>query len=241
MGFQDSAESLKAKLHLGKASVPMLVGIAALLLTALVATVLMLGDILFTESLILPIGNGETVDILAEGKDGLGETDPSLEADVMDSSDFSQPIQPILIAVHVSGAVVSPGVYTLEEGSRVDDAIAAAGGAVEEAAPDALNRARVLSDGEQVIVPTKEELAQQQAAPQTPTAGAPSLPQGRVNINTATVEQLDALPGVGEATALKIISDREQNGPFSSPEDLKRVSGIGDKKYEELADLISIG
>ena len=62
-----------------------------------------------------------------------------------------------------------------------------------------------------------------------------------MNINTATVEQLDSLPGVGESTAQKIIADREENGPFGSPEDLKRVSGIGDKKYEDLADLITVG
>ena len=64
---------------------------------------------------------------------------------------------------------------------------------------------------------------------------------GKVNINTASAEQLDTLPGVGESTAQKIIADREANGPFSSPEDLKRVSGIGDKKYAELADLITVG
>ena len=147
------------------------------------------------------------------------------------------------VVVHVSGAVAAPGVYELEEGARVQDALEAAGGASADACPDALNLARVVADGEQVVVPTVEEAAaQEQAGAAGAAAGASGgAAGGKVNINTATAEQLDALPGVGPATAEKIIADREANGPFASPEDLKRVSGIGDKKYEELADLVSVG
>ncbi|HIS39887.1 MAG TPA: ComEA family DNA-binding protein [Candidatus Aphodovivens avistercoris] len=143
------------------------------------------------------------------------------------------------VVVHVSGAVAAPGVYELEEGARVQDALDAAGGASADACPDALNLARVVADGEQVVVPTVEEEAAQEQAGAAGASG--SVAGGKVNINTATAEQLDALPGVGPATAEKIIADREANGPFASPEDLKRVSGIGDKKYEELADLVSVG
>ena len=88
-------------------------------------------------------------------------------------------------------------------------------------------------------MPTAEEHAAQQSAAEA-SGGAAGV-GGKVNINTASAEQLDTLPGVGESTAQKIIADREANGPFSSPEDLKRVSGIGDKKYAELADLITVG
>lgn len=107
----------------------------------------------------------------------------------------------------------------------------------DDASGDALNLARILNDGEQVIVPTAEERMQELQA----AADGGARPAGKVNINTATAEQLDTLPGIGESTAQKIIADREANGPFSSPEDLKRVSGIGDKKYAELADLITVG
>ena len=142
-----------------------------------------------------------------------------------------------IIVVHVSGAVASSGVYELPEGSRVSDAIDAAGGMVDDASEDALNLARGLVDGEQVVVPTVEEHMQELQA----AADGGASPSGKVNINTATAEQLDTLPGIGESTAQKIIADREANGPFASPEDLKRVSGIGDKKYAELADLITVG
>lgn len=134
--------------------------------------------------------------------------------------------------------MASPGVYELAEGARVSDALEAAGGAVEGAAPDALNLARVINDGEQIIVPTEED--QEQQAASGSAAGASGM-GGKVNINTATAEQLDTLPGIGESTAQKIIADREANGPFASVEDLKRVSGIGDKKYADLADLITVG
>ena len=127
----------------------------------------------------------------------------------------------------------------LEEGSRVQDAVEAAGGFADGAARDALNLARVLQDGEQVVVPTEEELTAS-VSPSAEVSAAPAA-RGRININPATAEELDALPGIGPATAEKIVADREANGPFSTIEDLKRVSGIGDKKYTELADSVCVG
>ena len=218
MSFQESAESLRSKLHMtDRLSVPVLVGICAVIVIGIaIAGYSLLGG-LSSDSFSFGVGeDGATVEV-----EGLELTDAPT------------------IAVHVSGAVVAPGVYELEEGARVADAVEHAGGFLEGAAEHALNLARVLNDGEQVVVPTAEEHAAQQAAVEA--SGGTAGVGGKVNINTASAEQLDTLPGVGESTAQKIIADREANGPFSSPEDLKRVSGIGDKKYAELADLITVG
>jgi competence protein ComEA len=145
------------------------------------------------------------------------------------------------VVVHVAGAVVQPGVYSLAPGSRVVDAIAAAGGGLGNAALDALNLARILSDGEQVYVLTADQVASGAAVPSAGAgaAGGGSSAGGLVNLNTASAEELDALPGVGPSTAEKIVADREANGPFATPEDLMRVSGIGAAKYESLKDLVT--
>ena len=140
------------------------------------------------------------------------------------------------VVVHVGGAVADPGVRELAEGSRVQDAVDASGGFAEGAASDALNLARVLSDGEQVAGAQGADAGAAGAG-----ASSGSAAGGRVNINRATAAELDTLPGVGPSTAEKIVADREANGPFATTEDLKRVSGIGDKKYEELADLVCVG
>lgn len=229
MSFQESAESLRSKLHLtDRLSVPVLVGICAVIVIGIaIAGYSILGG-LSSDSFSFGVGeDGATVEV--EGLELM---------DAAEAEDVGGQVAPT-IAVHVSGAVAAPGVYELEEGARVADAVEHAGGFLEGAAENALNLARVLNDGEQVVVPTAGEQAAQQSAAEA-SGGAAGV-GGKVNINTASVEQLDTLPGVGESTAQKIIADREANGPFSSPEDLKRVSGIGDKKYAELADLITVG
>lgn len=146
------------------------------------------------------------------------------------------------VVVHVAGAVMRPGVYRLPAGSRVDDAIVAAGGGIGTAAIDGLNRARILADGEQVYVPTAEEAAAGVAAPSassgTATSGAAG---GTIDINRATAAELEGLPGVGPATAQKIVEDRETNGPFTKPEDLMRVPGIGAKKFESMREYVVCG
>lgn len=144
------------------------------------------------------------------------------------------------VYVYVTGAVANPGVYSLDEGLRVCDAVEAAGGLAEDADASTVNLARVLSDGEHIDLPTKAEveaaLAQGPAGGASGTAAATSL----VNINTADASALETLSGVGSATAQAIISDREQNGPFSSIEDLMRVDGIGEKKFAKLKDSICV-
>lgn len=150
---------------------------------------------------------------------------------------------PGTILVHVDGEVASPGVVELPAGSpRVRDAVEAAGGLTERAATTSLNLAAPVEDGSKVHVPNAEEAAEAGAGATTGagTAGqgaagqAGSSSSARVNVNTATAEELQQLPGVGPSTAAKIVEDRAKNGPFASVDDLMRVSGIGEKKLERL-------
>lgn len=134
------------------------------------------------------------------------------------------------IFVHVLGAVERAGLYELTEGDRVIDAIAAAGGFSDAADQSQLNLARPVTDGEQVRVPAIGEV---------PAAGA-SMGDGRVNLNSADATALDTLPRVGPALAERIIAWRDANGPFTAIEDLMSVSGIGDKTFEGLRDLVTI-
>ena len=102
-----------------------------------------------------------------------------------------------------------------------------------------MNLARVLTDGEQIIVPSTQTDGGSDAAPAT--AASAGTAAGKVNINTADAATLDTLPGIGASTAAKIVADREANGPFKTIEDLKRVSGIGDKKFSQLEECITVG
>lgn len=167
----------------------------------------------------------------------------SVEASVP-AAVVSQEASATQVWVHVVGAVMRPGVYRLPGGSRVADAIDAAGGLLGSAAQQGVNLAREVADGEQVAVPTLDEFASGKApaAPSTSGSGAAggSTQGGLVDLNSADVAALDALPGIGPSTAAKIIADREANGPFATVEDLGRVSGIGDKKLEQLAGLICV-
>jgi competence protein ComEA len=143
------------------------------------------------------------------------------------------------LVVHVVGCVRHPGVYELAQGSRVIDAVECAGGTLPDAVLSAINLARVLSDGEQILVPDEDDPAETAGPAGGGAAGG--LPGGgagaqvaSVNINSADAAALETLPGVGPSTAAKIIADREANGPYASVEDLGRVSGIGPKKLEQL-------
>lgn len=135
--------------------------------------------------------------------------------------------------VHVSGAVRTPGLYVLPADARVVDAIAAAGGFADDADRDAVNLARTLEDGEQLPVPREGE-----APPAGPVAAAPS--DGLVDLNAADAAALETLPRIGPALAERIIAWREDNGGFTSVEDLLAVPGIGDKMLESLRDLVTV-
>jgi competence protein ComEA len=143
------------------------------------------------------------------------------------------PRAPALV-VHVVGAVRRPGLYRLREGSRVADAVAKAGGATPRADLSLVNLAAPAADGTQVVVPRRTALA----AP-APPGSAPGAPAGPVQLNSATVEQLDALPGVGPVTAQKIVDYRQQNGAFRSVDDLDAIPGIGPARLEQLRELVT--
>lgn len=159
-----------------------------------------------------------------------------------------------VVVVQAAGAVNQPGVYELEAGSRVDDLVRRAGGLSSRADRARINLAAALVDGERIWIPAKGEAS----VPEVVTGGAspgggatgpvdgsgpgggPSTPSGPVDLNAATAEELDVLPGVGPATAAAIIAHREQVGPFQSVEDLLEVRGIGEAKLEQLRPLVTV-
>ncbi len=187
------------------------------------------------------------------------------KAEITESDQSSAIQQPVsrTIYVDVCGAVVNPGVYELSSDSRVFQAIEKAGGYLPGAAASYLNRARSLYDGQQIYVPTQEEVDSQtipltqdetaqdgvvqEGTAQTGTAadntadGTETTQAGqRINLNTADVSQLSTLTGVGESKALAIIAYREENGPFTSIEDIMNVPGIKEGTYEKIKDKIAI-
>jgi competence protein ComEA len=137
--------------------------------------------------------------------------------------------------VHVAGAVHRPGLYRLNDKARVADAIARAGGGTRRADLSAVNLAAPLVDGSQVLVPAR--------APPVPSGasapGGAGLAGGKVSLSTATLEQLDGLPGVGPVTAQKIVDWRTANGAFRSVDDLDAIPGIGPARIEQLRDLVT--
>jgi competence protein ComEA len=139
------------------------------------------------------------------------------------------------ILVDVAGWVRRPGVYEFAGGARVIDAIEAAGGARPGAQLSALNLAAPLADGTQILVP-REGAALPSPVPGSGTAASGGL----VNVNTATAEELETLPGIGEVTAQAIIDHRTENGPFTSVDQLLDVTGIGDVTLENIRDLVTV-
>jgi competence protein ComEA len=142
---------------------------------------------------------------------------------------------PAVVVVHVAGWVRRPGVYELPVGSRVIDAIDLAGGPREGADLSALNLAAVLSDAQQVLVPKRGPPG---SAPGG--AGGGGAAGGLVNLNSATVAELETLPGIGPVLAQKIVDYRTEHGPFTRVEDLMNVSGIGEARFAELKDKVTV-
>jgi competence protein ComEA len=138
--------------------------------------------------------------------------------------------------VHVVGAVRRPGLYRLGQGSRIADAIARAGGATGKADLAQVNLAAPLADGEQVVVPRRGAAGAPAAGGAGSSAGA--APTAPVQLSTATLEQLDSLPGIGPVTAQKILDYREKHGAFRSVDELDAVPGIGPARLEQLRDLV---
>lgn len=139
------------------------------------------------------------------------------------------------VVVDVVGAVRRPGLYRLEQGTRIADAVARAGGATEKADLSMVNLAAPLADGEQVVVPKRGA-----AGAATGAAGAGAAPTtGPVHLSTATLEQLDSLPGIGPVTAQKILDYRAKHGAFTSVDELDAVPGIGPSRMDQLQDLVA--
>lgn len=146
------------------------------------------------------------------------------------------------VTVHVAGAVVHPGVYAVAAGSRVVDAVTAAGGPISEAEVDQLNLAARVSDGDRVQVPKRGEVVSgpTSAGSSPGLSGAAGAAAGPVDLNRATKEQLDALPGVGPATAAAILAWRDTHGRFRAVSELLEVRGIGPAKLEALRPLVKV-
>jgi len=147
---------------------------------------------------------------------------------------------PAAVVVDVVGAVRRPGLYRLAQGARIADAVSRAGGATPKADLALINLAAPLADGEQVVVPRRGTAAL--GAPAGPAGssspgGAPSA--GPVHLSTATLEQLDSLPGIGPVTAQKILDYRQKHGAFTSVDELDAVPGIGPARLDQLKDLVA--
>jgi competence protein ComEA len=176
--------------------------------------------------------------LLGQSATGGGAPAPSAAAVASNgASGTAAPARMATVTVHVVGEVRRPGVYELSGGARAKDAVDAAGGLLGDADQAAVNLARVLSDGEQIAVP---RLGTAVAGPGSGAGAGAASAGAKVDLNTATAEQLDALPGVGPATAAKIIADRAANGPFRTVDDLMRVPGIGPAKFDALKDLVRV-
>lgn len=165
------------------------------------------------------------------------QADSQEETQILSISEESQD----KICIYICGCIKQPGVYFLEAQSRVCDALNAAGGFTEDAATDYWNQARLLLDGEMIYVPTKEE-AKNQILPQISQSNQMSKEdtQEKVNINTASKEELMKIPTVGETRAEHILAYRKEHGKFSSISDIKKVSGIKDGVFDKIKDYIVV-
>jgi len=141
------------------------------------------------------------------------------------------------VTVDVAGAVKKPGVYRLASSERVEDALKRAGGATRRADLSQINRAAKLEDGRQILVPLR---ASKTTAPTAAAATASEAPDQPVNLNTATLEQLDTLDGVGPATAQKILDYRTEHGGFGAVDELDQIPGIGEKRLAALRERVRV-
>lgn len=180
----------------------------------------------------LPAGGGESPEIILHG-----ETESNDEH--RDDGDGVE--EKKIIIIHITGAVQEPGVYILEDGSRVYEAVEKAGGQSDDADLEMINLAEPLYDGQPVYVPRiSDRDPSQVSGGNMYREGLQHVKDGKININFANKSQLETLPGIGAVKAQGIIDYREKNGPFKSVDDLLKVTGIGEKTLESLVDLITV-
>jgi len=172
------------------------------------------------------------------------------DSDISENKPAAVQIEIPPVIIHITGAVKSPGVYQLKSTDRIVDAVKIAGGATEEANLDLINLAALLKDGQKIIVPSKiynengEEISKNivnnaEAMYSSSSSSSDSI-SGEININTANATMLQALPGIGPVLSERIIEYRNQNGFFGVIDDIKDVSGIAEKKFEGIKDLICV-
>lgn len=222
MSFQSYAESARTRFHIGEMNKPVKVGIVVVLAMCVCVLCFSLFGAKPHEVEVKKADAKELV-ALPEGNQNAGSE----------------------LYVHVAGCVQKPGMYKLERGSRLAQAVEAAGGFTDSAATESVNLARELQDGEQIVVADKnsESLsslsAHNQSAAQSGSSNSGNS-TGRVNINTANEQQLQTISGIGPSKAKKIIAYRDSQGPFKSVDDLSKVSGIGEKTLESIRDQICV-
>ena len=234
-------ESPSLRTRLARAmSVPAVVGVAVFIVV-LVATALIVlrglsADTAQSHAGAQALNQAETTEAQAIDLTGGGDVDSAAGTPGGPSPSASG------VMVHVVGEVQRPGVVELDAGSRVIDAITAAGGANDQAGLAGVNLARIVADGEQILVPDAEAAAELTAAaaqiPEAPLMGGST--SGVINLNHATAEELEALPKIGPALAARIVEWREAHGGFKNIEQLLEVSGIGAKTLEQFRDQVGV-
>lgn len=227
MSFQDYVEDLGSKAHMGDLNRSTLIGIIVIMVIAILFIIFNLVGSPSSEEVSIDVAEAADLqnDEVTENPDGTNE-----------------------ICVHVVGCVNEPGIYYLSEGSRIADAIEAAGGMTEDAHASYLNLAEMLEDASQIDVLSKSEydLMVKQGSEDVSNRGYEGVPatrddaNGKININTASPSELQKLSGIGESKAKKIVEYRDKNGLFKSVDELTKVSGIGDKTLESIRESICI-
>jgi competence protein ComEA len=190
-------------------------------------------EIPFDRRRVLAVGVVALLVLVVAGKMLLRPAQPAVPPPVRVAASSPRSAFPARLFVNVVGAVRRPGLYRLRDGSRVADAVTRAGGPTPKAQIELVNLAARIADGEQIVVP-RRGLASSSAA-----ASGGAMAAGPVHLNSATLEQLDALPGVGPVTAQKILDYRQQHGAFGSVDELDAIAGIGPARLEQLRGLVA--
>ena len=258
MSFPEDSYSIVEKLQARGLRLPVLVGlivIAAIVLVLLGQMLwgLVTGDALSSSGIVVTASetsDGQTGEDSSEAASGQASGNVDSGDSSSENQDSNATESAKSIFVDVVGQVKHPGMYELTEGARLATAVEMAGGFTKKADRASVNQAQVLTDGQQIVVAEKQSdsgassssvsasASSGKTSANSGSAGASA--GGKVNINTASADELTSLSGIGDVTARKIIADRESNGAFKKPEDIKRVSGIGDKRYEAIADFICV-